>query len=123
MTRANCFPIPRIEDCIDQIGRAKYIIKYDLLKGYWAVPLKEKAKAISAFVIQGGTYQYRVMPFGMKNSQATFMRLMSKCLAGLEGVDAYIDDIMIYHNTWENHLETPRKMFERLDVANLTIKY
>ena len=121
MTRADCFPIPRIEDCIDRIGRAKYITKCDLLKGYWAVPLTEKAKAISAFVIPGGTYQYRVMPFGMKNSQATFMRLMSKCLAGLEGVDAYIDDIVIYHNTWENHLETLRKVFEKLEVANLTI--
>ena len=121
MTRADCFPIPRIEDCIDRIGRAKYITKCDLLKGYWAVPLTEKAKAISAFVIPGGTYQYRVMPFGMKNSQATFMRLMSKCLAGLEGVDAYIDDIVIYHNTWENPLETLRKVFEKLEVANLTI--
>ena len=49
------------------------------------------------------------MPFGMKNSQATFMRLMSKCLAGLEGVYAYIDDMVIYHNTWENHIETQRK--------------
>ena len=57
----------------------------------------------------------------MKNSQAAFMRLMSKCLAGLEGVDAYIDDIMIYHNTWENHIETLRKVFERLETANLTI--
>ena len=62
------------------------------------------------------------MPFGMKNFQATFLRLMSKCLAGLEGVDAYMDDIVIYHNTWENHIETLRKVFERLEAANLTVK-
>ena len=49
------------------------------------------------------------------------MRLMSKCLASLEGVDAYMDDIVIYHNTWESHIESLRKVFERLEAANLTV--
>ena len=46
---------------------------------------------------------------------------MSKCLAGLQGVDAYYDDIVIHHNTWENYIETLRKVLERLEAAKLTV--
>lgn len=116
LTKADSYPIP-----IDKIGRAKYITKCDLLKGYWAVPLTERAKQISAFVTPEGTYQYRVMPFGMRNSQATFVRLMNACLAGIANVDTYIDDIVIYNDTWAEHVETIRKVFQRLRSARLTI--
>ena len=71
-TKSDSYPIPRVEDCIDRIGRAKYVSKIDLLKGYWQVPLTPKAKEISAFVTPEGFYQYKVMPFGMKNAPATF---------------------------------------------------
>lgn len=54
---------------IDRIGKAKHITKLDLLKGYWTVPLTERAKEISAFVTPEGDYQYCVMPFGMRISQ------------------------------------------------------
>ena len=48
-TRSNSFPIPRIEDCKDQIGNAKFVITFDMLKGYWQVPLTQRAREISAF--------------------------------------------------------------------------
>ena len=57
-TKTDTFPLPRIDDCID---------KFDLLKGFWQIPLTEKAKEISAFVTPDGLLQYKVMPFGMKN--------------------------------------------------------
>ena len=50
-----------------------------------------------------GLYQCKIMSFGMKNSQATFHRLMSKCLKNLEGVEVYVDDIIIFSDTWEEH--------------------
>ena len=108
--KADCHPIPWMEDCIDQIGKEQYITKCDLLKGYWAVPLTERAKWISAFVTSEGAYQYRVIPFGMRNYQATFVRLMNKCLARISGVDAYIDDIVIRYGPRRGHKEnrTPR---------------
>lgn len=71
-TVADTYPIPRIDDCIDRVGRAKYISKFNLLKGYWQVPLTERAERVSAFVTPDGLYQYCVMPFGMKNATATF---------------------------------------------------
>ena len=103
VTKTDTFPIPRMDDCIDKVGKAKYVTKFDLLKGFWQVPLTDRAKEISAFVTPYGLYQYKVMPFGMKNSPASFQRLINKVIADLEGCEAYIDDVIIYSDTWEEH--------------------
>jgi hypothetical protein len=121
VTKTDSYPIPRIDDCIDRIGNAKHITTCDLLKGYWGVPLTERAKEISAFVTPDGLYQYTVMPFGMKNSGATFQRMMNNCLRDLNNVDTYIDDIVIYNYTWQDHVTTLDKMFDRLQQTNLTV--
>ena len=121
LTKTDSYPIPRIDDCIDKIGKAKFITKCDLLKGYWCVPLTERAKEISAFVTPDGLYNYRVMPFGMKNSQATFQRMMNQCLGDLDGVGIYVDDIVIYSDTWEEHMARLCQVFDRLEEARLTV--
>ena len=72
VTKTDTFPIPQIDDCIDNIGQAKYVTKFDLLKGFWQIPLTNRAKEISAFVTPDGLYQYKVMPFGMKTPQQHF---------------------------------------------------
>ena len=59
------------------------MMKFDLLKGFWQVPLTDGAKEISAFVTSDGLYQYKVMPFGMKNLPASFQRLINKVIANL----------------------------------------
>ena len=121
VTKSDSFPIPRIDDCIDKIGRAKYVTKFNLLKGFYQVPLTDRAKEISAFVTADGLYQYKVTPFGMKNSPATFQRLMNLLISDMDGIDAYIDDVIIYSDSWEQHLMTIRKFYERLTEANLTV--
>ena len=73
-----------MDDCIDNIGQAKYVTKFDLSKGFWQIPLTDRAKEISAFVTPDGLYQYKVMPFGMKNSPATFQRLINMIITGLD---------------------------------------
>lgn len=121
VTKTDSFPIPRIDDCIDKVGKAKYVTKFDLLKGFWQVPLTERAKEVSAFVTPEGLYQYKVMPFGMKNSPATFQRLMNSVLAGLDNCDAYIDDAIIPSDDFDEHLQAIRAFFDRLTEAKLTI--
>ena len=83
LTKVDSFPLPRMDDCVDRVGAAKYVSKLDLLKGYWQVPLSERAKEISAFVTPDGLWSYSVMAFGMKNAPSTFQRLVNKVLAGL----------------------------------------
>ena len=72
VTKTDSFPVARMNDCIDNIGQAKYVTKFDLLKGFWQIPLTDRAKEISAFVTPDGLYQYKVMPFGMKTRQQLF---------------------------------------------------
>ena len=121
VTKTDTFPIPRMDDCIDKVGKAKYVTKFDLLKGFWQVPLTDHAKEISAFATPEGLYQYKVMPFGMKNSPATFQRLINKVIADFEDCEAYIDDVIIYSETWEQHLKTICVFFKRLSKTKLTI--
>ena len=106
------YPIARIDDCIDQIGPAKFVSKFNLLKECWQVPLTEHAKLLSAFVVPRGLYQYKVMPFDMKNSPARLINQISQHLDGCEG---YID-------TWQELQSCLlHAHFSMLAAANLTV--
>ena len=120
-TKSDSYPIPRIDDCIDRVGSAKYVSKFDLLKGYWQVPLTERAKELSAFVTPDGLFQYKVMPFGMKNAPATFQRLINDVTSGLDGCEAYVDDVVVCSDTWDSHVKRIRALFDRLTEAKLTV--
>ena len=121
VTKTDIFPIPRIDDCIDKIGHAKYVTKFDLLKGFWRIPLTGRPNEISAFVTPDGLYQYKVIPFGMKNSPATFQRLINGMTSDLDGCKAYIDDAIIFSDEWKQHLETIRAFFDKLNETKLTV--
>ena len=95
--------------------------KIDLLKGFWQVPLTKRAKEISAFATPSGLHQYKVIPFGMKNSPATYKRLINSIMMDFDGCDAYIDDPIIASESWQEHIRTIRELFRRLSKARLTI--
>lgn len=82
------------------LGKASYAKKFDLLKGFWQVPLTERTKEISVFVTAEGLYQNKVMPFGMKNSLSTFQPFINKDITDLEDCETYIDDVIIFSGTW-----------------------
>lgn len=121
LTKPDCFPLPRIDDCVDRVGSAQFVSKFDLLKGYWQVPLTSRAKELSAFITPDSFLQYTVMPFGVRNAPATFQRLVNRVLSGMQGCEAYLDDVVLYSSTWSEHLAQIRELFERLAKANLTV--
>lgn len=121
VTKPDSFPLPRIEDCVDQVGAAKYVSKFDLLKGYWQVPLTDRAKELSSFITSQGLFSYNVMSFGLRNAPATFQRLMNSVVVGLEGCAVYLDDVVIYSQTWGDHLAGIKALFHRLAQAHLTV--
>ena len=86
VTKTDSFPVPRRDDCIDNIGHAKYVTNFDLLKGFCQISLTGWAKDISACVIPDGLYQYKAMPFGITkiNSPATFQRLINMIITRLD---------------------------------------
>ena len=121
VTKPDCYPLPRVEDCVDNVGSANFVSKLDLLKGYWQVPLTPRAKEVSAFVTPDAFLQYTVMPFGVRNAPATFQRLINTVLCGVTGCEAYLDDVVVYSSTWEEHIEKLHAVFDRLQAANLTL--
>ena len=120
-TKSDSFPIPRIADCIDQIGNAIFVSTFDMLKGYWQVPLTQRAREISAFVTPSGLYQYKVMPFGMKNAPATFQRMVNKLVRDIDGCEGYIDDVVIFSDNWSDHIRQIERFFQIMREAKLTI--
>ncbi|XP_071491677.1 uncharacterized protein [Diadema antillarum] len=115
-------PIPNVEEIMSEIGEAKYFSKIDLSKGYWQIPVDERDREKTAFVTPEGQYQFRVLPFGMVNAPAVFTRMMRKLLAGLPHVVHYIDDVLVYSKTWEEHVDDLRRVFQRLREAHLTAR-
>lgn len=121
LTRTDSFPLPHVDDCIDQVGQAKFISKIDLMKGYWQVPLTPRAQDISCFVTSRGSFACRVMPFGLKNAPATFQRLMNDIIVDIPGCVVYIDDIIVFSPTWSEHLSQLDKLFTQLCKADLVV--
>ena len=113
---------PRIGGCNDNNGQAKYATKFDLLKVFWQIPLTDRVRETSAFVTPDGLYQYKIMPFGLKNSPAMFQRFVNTSISNMAGCKDYITDVIIFSKEWEQHLETFRNFFDRLSAAKLSVK-
>ncbi|XP_076037750.1 uncharacterized protein LOC143023126 [Oratosquilla oratoria] len=121
VTKADPYPLPRIDDLIEEVAAARFLSKLDLMKGYHQIPLTSRASEVSAFVTPQGHFQYKVTPFGMKNSRASFQRLVNWIVEGLPGVKAYSDDIVVFSDSWEDHLHQLKELFGRLAQAHLTV--
>ena len=109
---------------MDGLGKAKYFSTLDLASGYWQIGLSQDAKEKSAFCTPGGLYQFKVMPFGLTNAPATFQRLMERVLAGLQWdiCLVYIDDVIIFSQTVEEHIQQLGVVLERFKEAGLKLK-
>ena len=123
LSKVDAYPMPRMDDLIDQLGKAKYVTTLDLTHGCWQVPVEEGSRAKTAFSTPSGLYQFRVMPFGLNGAPATFQRMMDRLLQGLDDfAPAYPDDLVVYSSTWEEHIGHIRTVFGRLRDAGLTAK-
>ncbi|KAJ8044409.1 hypothetical protein HOLleu_07148 [Holothuria leucospilota] len=115
-------PMPNPDEIFSRLANSNYFSKLDLSKGYWQIPVEQHAKPFTAFSTSSGLFQFKVLPFGLVNSSATFNRMMRILLFDLDHVDSYIDDILIYTSTWEKHIEILGEILKRLRKANLTIR-
>lgn len=118
VTVPDACPMARLDDCVDHVGSAMFVSKWDLLKGYWQIPLTKHASEISAFETPDSFAQYTVTAFGKRNAPATFQRLINLTLAGVTNCEAYLDYLVIFIDTWEEHLvilENVLSVYPRLD--------
>jgi len=102
------FPIPRIDEILDKLGRCQYFTTIDLAKDVHQIQMDGNSIAKTAFSTKHGHYEYTRMPFGLKNAPATFQRCMNNVLDDLIYKDClvYLDDIIVYSTSLEEHISS-----------------
>jgi hypothetical protein len=107
ITVKNWYLITRIDDLLDQLTGGKYFSNIDLKSIYHQVPIEQTDVWKTSFKSKEGLFEWLVMPFGLKNAPTTFMRMMDDILQPFANtfVVVYLDDILIYSNTWAEHLQ------------------
>ncbi|KAD5960858.1 hypothetical protein E3N88_12330 [Mikania micrantha] len=125
ITIRNRYPLPRIDDLFDQLQGAKFFSKIDLRSGYHQLKIREEDVSKSAFRTRYGHYEFLVMPFGLTNAPAVFMDLMNRVFHEFldKFVIVFIDDILVYSKSKEDHEEHLRKVLETLRQKKLYAKF
>jgi len=125
VTIKNKYPLPRIDDLLDQLRKAKYFSKIDLRSGYHQMKIKPEDVVKTAFVTRYGQYEFMVVSFGLTNAPAYFMNMMNKVF--MEELDkfvvVFIDHILIYSETAEEHELHLRVVLEKLRQNQLYAKF
>ena len=123
-TRKDAHPIPRIDESMDALHGARWFSTLDLLSGYHQVAMAEEDRHKTGFTTPFGLYEYLRMPFGLCNAPGTFQRMMQACLGDqfFSSVLCYLDDLLVYSQTFDEHLERLERVFDRLRQHGLKIK-
>ena len=125
LTVKNRYPLPRIDDLFDQLQGASWFSKIDLRSGYHQMRVRDEDVPKTAFRTRYGHYEFVVMPFGLTNAPAVFMDLMNRvCRPMLDrSVIVFIDDILVYSKTKEQHMDHLREVLETLRREQLFAKF
>jgi hypothetical protein len=120
-TKLDAYPLPNIPEMLESFGGCRYFSTIDLASGYWQVPMAKEDQEKTAFKCKFGLYEFTVMPFGLTNAPATFQRLMDKVLETVKSkfADVYMDDIIVYSQTFQEHLDHLQQVFNLLEKAGL----
>jgi len=123
VTIKDSYPLPRIDDLLDQLSGNAWFTTLDLKSGYWQIKIRSEDKEKTAFSVGNGLWQFTVMPFGLCNAPATFERLMERILQGLitKICLVYLDDVIVFGKTFEEMVENLKQIFIRFREANLRI--
>ena len=124
-TKKDFFPLPHMQETMESMVGARFFSSMDLKSGFWQVRMSEKSQQYTAFTVGSlGVYEFLRMPYGLCNAPAMFQRLMQNCLRELNLTYAlvYLDNMIVYSNTEENHLRRLQAVFEHFHEHRLKLK-
>ena len=125
LTVKDSHPLPRICETLESLAGAAHYSTFDLNSGFWQVPMDEEFKQYTAFTLSSmGLYECKIMPFRLCNTPPTFQRLMQNCLGELNLTYCliYLDDVIVFSETPEEHMQRMRVVFDRLCEHGLKLK-
>jgi transposase InsO family protein len=123
-TIKDSYALPRIEEILDSLSGNEYFSVLDMKSGYHQVELEEEHKERTAFTVGPlGFYEFNRLPFGLSNSPATYQRLMEECLGDLNLTICfiYLDDVIIFSRSYEEHLDRLQQVFDRLRATGFKL--
>ncbi|KAM0691543.1 hypothetical protein Q7P36_007742 [Cladosporium allicinum] len=123
LTVKDRYPIPLIKETLERLSKAKFYTKLDIVAAFNNLCIREGDEWMTAFITRYGLYQYKVMPFGLCNGPATWQRYMNNTMQAYldEFVTVYLDDLLIYSATLEEHQAHMQKVLLKLRDANLPV--
>lgn len=115
---------PKPEEFLTKFGKGQILSSLDMTASYWQIPIKPEHRKYTGFSYNNKTYCFKVLPFGLSTSVASFIRTLQNILGvEVEGYSiAYVDDLLIFSNNPMDNLNHLDKIFEKFKNANLTIK-
>ena len=115
--------MPRVDACVDSLGKSSWFTTLDLRSAFWQVKMSDKDAPKTAFITRQGCFEFTRLPFGLSGSPTLFQRLADLIFSGIqwEQLLVFLDDIIIFANTVESHLQRLNAVLERLCEANLKI--
>ena len=120
----DAYPLPVIDEILDQLGKAKFYSVFDLTSGFHHIPLSEESKKYTAFSTTEGHFEFNRMPFGLKNAPATFQRMMDNALRGLirKQCFVYLSDSVVFGSTLQEQNKNMIDLFDRLQKTGLKLQ-
>ena len=121
VTVGDAYPMLRSDYVFSTLAGKRFFTLLDALKGYYQVEIEEKDRHKTAFISHKGLYQYKRLPFGLKNAPAQFQRLMDQIIGGLcwQATLVYIDDLLVYSSSWQEYKAHLRIVFDAANRAGL----
>ena len=126
-TIKDTYPLPNVDDILDQFKGCHFFTQLDLASGYWGIPMHPDDIEKTAFMAPKGKYEFVVMPYGLANAQATFQRSMDNLIKrlhydGHKDVEAYVDNFVVFSSSFEQHRETLDKLLCYIDEYSLSLR-
>ena len=123
-TNKDSYPLPHVRDVLDKMNGARYWSTLDAASAYWSIPLAEQDCEKTAFSVPRGKFDFNVTPYGLCNAGATYQRMIDITLSGLplERVLAYMDDIVVYSKSFDEHIESLNTVVSCLRLSSITLK-
>ncbi len=122
-TRQDMFPMPLVEDVIDQLGKSTWFTTLDLQSGFWQIRMAPEDMKKTALIAKTGLYDWTVMPFGLKNATSTFIRTMVEVFKDLGSafLKVFVDDLNVHSETWGEHIQHLDAVLCELREVNLKL--